>query len=520
MKTICLALLLLVSISARLHADQPADSRWPPRLLLNSDCGTPVFYKFDAPMTKDQLCRVVNDLPGTQVDAFLPCPQFSDDQVWFPSRVGEPYDGRHVKDGQFEDKYFKRVAENVRSLAERGIDPLQVWEQRSDQLGLLFIPTLRMNDVHKDYVDRWPSLRSDWEKQRTHLLIGEAIPPWYTYPYKYTWAMDYAHEEVRKRKLHIITEICTRYDVDGIEMDFLRHVYYFRHGEEATGAKLMNLFVRQVRGRLDEIGRKKGKRLRLLVRVPPQPAECEQIGLDVPTWVKSGWIDMVIAMSPGYLDMDADIASFVKLTEGTDCLVAGGLEYYVRGYENRKGITWASIEMLRAGAASFWRQGASSIYLFNYDCHGPFPFRGEKRQAIQEIGDPAKLVGRDKHYLITVDMSQRTLEKGGNKQLPVVLGGKLDRQMFHLFIGDDLRDPSSAGALSSAELIISASGAGNLQIQINGHNANPQEQTDSRLLFRSSHLVQGKNQLEVRLKDTASKTTSRIAGIEFWVRYR
>ena len=139
--------------------------------------------------------------------------------------------------------------------------------------------------------------------------------------------MDYAHAEVRKRKLDIITEICTRYDVDGFEMDFLRSVYYFHRGKEAAGSKLMNVFVQQVRERLDEIGEKKGKRLRLLVRVPPQLAECKQVGLDVPTWIKQGWIDMVIAMAPGYLDMDADIASFTKLTKGTDCLVAGGLEY-------------------------------------------------------------------------------------------------------------------------------------------------------------------------------------------------
>ena len=75
--------------------------RWPPRILFNSDCGTPVFYKFDAPMTSEQLSRVVDVLPGTQVDVFLPCPQFSDDQFWYPTKVAEPYDGRHVPDGRF-----------------------------------------------------------------------------------------------------------------------------------------------------------------------------------------------------------------------------------------------------------------------------------------------------------------------------------------------------------------------------------------------------------------------------------
>jgi hypothetical protein len=473
-------------------------------------------------MKEDQLCHVLNDLPGTHVDAFLPCPQFSDDQFWFPTRVAEVYDGRHVKDGQFEDMYFKRVAGNVRSLNERGIDPMLVWQRQSHGHDFLFIPSLRMNDIHKDYVDRWPSLRSNWERARTHLLIGDAIPAWYTAPYKYTWSMDYAHAEVRQRKLDIITEICTRYDVDGFEMDFLRHTFYFRRGEEAEGAQQMNDFVESVRKRLNEIGEEKGKQLRLLVRVPPQLAECRQIGLDVSTWIRNNWVDMVIAMAPGYLDMDADVASFVQLAKGTKCVVAGGLEYYVRGYKkpDQKGITWASIEMLRAGAASIWAQGASSVYLFNYDCHGPFPFRGEKRQAIQEIGDPVKLIGKNKRYLITVDMNNRTSEEGGNKQLPVTLAEKHNKRELQFFIADDLGKAAKNGSLDSVEMTIAASGARKLRVQMNGRDVEPDEQSDTRLLFKTPHFVQGKNVLGVRLSTESPQSGSRITEVDVWVRYR
>ena len=123
-------------------------------------------------MGEDQLCHVSNDLPGTQIDAFLPCPQFSDDQMWFLTRVAEIYDGQHVPDGQFGDPYFKQVANNVLSLNQRGIDTMEVWQRRAHQHGLLFLPSLRMNDIHKDYVDRWPSLRSHWEQARTQLLMG------------------------------------------------------------------------------------------------------------------------------------------------------------------------------------------------------------------------------------------------------------------------------------------------------------------------------------------------------------
>jgi len=505
-----------------LNAAEPARGHWPPKLLLNSDCGTPVFYKFDAPMSEEQLCRVLNDLPGTQIDAFLPCPQFSDDQMWFPTRVAEVYDGRHVPDGKFADPFFKRVANNVLSLNQRGIDPLQVWQRRSHKHGLLFIPSLRMNDIHKDYVDRWPSLRSHWERARPHLLIGKAIPPWYSSPYKYTWAMDYTHAEVRQRKLDMIAEICTRYAVDGFEMDFLRHVYYFKHGSESQGAKIMNQFVSAVRRKLDAISKTKGKRLRLLVRVPPHLAECRQIGLDVPTWIRNHWVDMVIPMAPGYLDMNANVAEFVKLASGTDCLVAGGLEYYVRGYKkpNQQGITNASLEMLRAGAATVWAQGASSVYLFNYDCHGPFPFRGDKRQALQEIGDPAALVGKDKRYLVTVDMNQRTQVEGGHKQLPVALTGKDPRCVLRFLVADDLKHAVAEQTLKSTELTVSASNVAQLRVELNQQTLAATEHKGSQLRFTMPPLVQGMNQLAIRMHPTSPQTTCRVTEVDVRIRYR
>ena len=420
-------------------AGEPA-LKWPPRLLLNSDCGTPVFYRFDAPMTADQLCRVVDDLPGTAVDAFLPCPQFSDDQFWFPTRVAEPYDGRQVPDGKYEDKFFKRVAENVKSLADRKLDPMVVWEQRAHRHGMWFIPTLRMNDVHKDYVDRWPSLRSSWERERQHLLIGKEIPPWYTHPYKFTWAMDYARQEVRERKLSIINELCSRYDVDGFELDFLRSNLFFRKGHEVEGRPVMTAFVGDVRRLLDSLGKKRGKRLRLVVRVPPHLAQCLEMGLDVPDWIRQGLVDLVVPMSSGYLDMTADVEVFVALARRTNCKVAGGLEYYVRGYmkPEQRGITQASIQMLRAGAASFWERGVDAIYLFNYDCHGPFPFRDEKRQALKEIHDPTRLAGTDQRYFVTTEMNLRLPAGAGYKQLPQELKTSGSSSTFTLFVGDDV----------------------------------------------------------------------------------
>lgn len=424
------------------------------RILFNSDGGTPVFYHFKAPMSRRQLCRVINGLRGTQVDVFVPCVQHGDDQFYYPTKVGEIYDGRYIKDGEFGDPILGRAANNVKSLLERGIDPVEVWTERAHELGMEIWPSLRMNDLHKD-TSRFATTKSQWELQHRHLLIGKDVPKGYGKPF--TWAMNYAEEEVRRRKLAIIEEVCTDYDVDGFEMDFLRSPsHYFRRGQERAGMPLMNDLVRKVRAMMDRIADARGRKLTLAVRVPTHLEYCERIGLDPRTWFREGLVDWVIPMAPGYLDMNADVRSFVKLARGTTCRVAGGLEFYQRNYATDPNKPWAigqaTIELLRAAASGYWQEGARGIYLFNYDCHGPFPLRGKKRQALREIGDPATLAGKDKHYVVTLDMRLRTPEAGGDKQLPADLAEDGAERRFTFTIGDDLASAEQEGLLHKLTL--------------------------------------------------------------------
>ncbi|MCH2397960.1 MAG: hypothetical protein MK364_02540, partial [Pirellulales bacterium] len=294
------------------------------------------------------------------------------------------------------------------------------------------------------------------------------------------------------------------------------------HGTDDQVKPVMIQFIAAVRQKLDALGKTKGQRLRLLVRVPPHLDECQQIGLDVPTWIHNDWVGMVIPMAPGYLDMNANLAEFVQLTTGTDCVVAGGLEYYVRSYRQPKqqGITNASLEMLRAGAATIWAQGATSVYLFNYDCHGPFPFRGKKRLALQEIGDPAALVKKNKCYLITVDMDNQTNAEGGNKQLPALLTAENNHCDLQFLIADDLAKATAARTLESTELTISASDVSHLQIQLNDRALLVTKQSGGQVRFAMPPVVQGNNRLDIRLHPASPQTKCRVTEVDVTIRYR
>jgi len=112
--------------------------------------------------------------------------------------------------------------------------------------------------------------------------------------------------------------MCANYDVDGFEMDFLSHPMYFKRGQESEGMPLLTGLVRRIRTRMDEIEQEKGRKLTLAARVPPSIAMCEQFGMDVRTWIQEGLVNVVVPVTRGYLDMNANIRGFVELASGTD----------------------------------------------------------------------------------------------------------------------------------------------------------------------------------------------------------
>ena len=511
------------------------------RLLLNSDGGDGALMAFEPPITPDQLCRVVNEIEGTQVDVFIQCIQWSDEQMLYPTRVAEVY-SHPISEEQRQDfeQYpgIRRWARNVDSLLKAGRDPLEIWSRRSHEAGMQFWPSLRMNDIHKDWSERWPSFRSQWEIANPHVRIGSAVPDRYLHQanrspqpsHGYSWAMDYALEEVRNRKLAIIEEVCATYDVDGFEMDFLSHPYYFKKGEEALGMPLMNDFVRRVRTRLDAIGQAKGRELTLLARVLPSLELNREIGLDVPAWIREGWVDVIAPATRGYLDISADLTPFVRLARGTGVEISGGLsDLYVRDYTGQK-TRRASIEMLRAAAAAAWQSGVTSLHLFNYDCHATGKgkpgvlFSPDELQALREIGDPALISHKDKHYYVTREMAGLTPEAGGEMQLPTEMV-RGDTRELRFLVGDDVAAAREDGVLESTSLVVSLRGYDrwddDLRVQLNGRSLRGRFEGDA-LRFDGVTPQQGKNLLSLTLRNrpASRETAIRIQGVELFIDYR
>ena len=89
-----------------------------------------------------------------------------------------------------------------------------------------------MSDVHDSFLAGWLSL---WKKEHSELLID--TEGMLEDKKLYVTAKDFSHETCRRRKLEIIEEIASRYDIDGFELDFIRHPVLFSRtmrGEAVT----------------------------------------------------------------------------------------------------------------------------------------------------------------------------------------------------------------------------------------------------------------------------------------------
>jgi hypothetical protein len=112
----------------------------------------------------------------------------------------------------------------VVALEKAGYDLMKVLIDRSHHNGMEFMAGLRMNDRHGD----------PWQT-----LFGKEHPEWRM---KELHGMDYRQQGVRDTVFAVAAELIERYDIDGLELDWMRHCHMFNANEaEASAHSSQNL---------------------------------------------------------------------------------------------------------------------------------------------------------------------------------------------------------------------------------------------------------------------------------------
>jgi len=255
--------------------------------------------------------------------------------------------------------------------------------------------SLRMNDTHDGArADYGPVMfrANKLKQQHPEWLIGSKDQP----PKHGAWsAVDYAVPQVRELAFRFCEEVCRNYDVDGIELDFFRHAFFFKcsgRGEPCGEAELNQLtgLVRRIRAMTEELGRRRNRPCLLAVRVPDSVEYCKFIGLDLDRWLKDGLVDLLVV--GGYTQLNPWEYS-VQLGHKYGAKVYPSLdEPRVRDEAARQ--LRASLATYRGRAMNVWAAGADGVYLFNFfDPHSAL---------WRELGDSAILRKLDRNYFASV----------------------------------------------------------------------------------------------------------------------
>jgi len=207
---------------------------------------------------------------------------------------------------------------------------------------------------------------------------------------------------VRDHFKALIVETLERYDIDGLELDFMREPYDFSGGKEAEGGRILTGWVREVRKLVTDAAAKRGYPIRLGVHVPSRPEVALGLGLDGSTWAKEGLIDL-LTVTPRWatLEFDMPIHQWQQLLGSSKVTLAGGLE--VR-YQPSPYGPWSLVspEIATGGAVSVLSRGADAVYLFNFFLDGhpgwPLPIY---RKTLQGMTSLDSLLERPRRVGIT-----------------------------------------------------------------------------------------------------------------------
>lgn len=233
------------------------------RLIFNDD-GTGTldrsFFLERSPLTPERFLDVaINPLRDTPVDAFFWC--IGHDMTYiYDTDVGEFY-GHNVD--KFQSLFMEAYSEAPKVLIQSGHDPLKLVTEAGHDAGMDVYATIRMNDVHSAV----PKLRdclADFKKEHPQFLLGD---PDGQGKLK-RLALNYAYAPVRQHRLAIISELIEKFDIDGIEFDFMRFPFYFPYDSAHAYRHTMTAFIRQARARIDELTADRDRPFYLGVRVP------------------------------------------------------------------------------------------------------------------------------------------------------------------------------------------------------------------------------------------------------------
>ena len=439
------------------------------------------------------------------------------------------------------------VATRLRDLKKEGTDDLKLVIEASRKQGIEVFWSMRMNDIHDNAKNE--SEIAQWKRDQPHLLMGKhedkkKYPT--TSPYYFWTFVDYAHPEVRDVIIKTFKDVLNSYDVDGVDLDFLRHPAFFQETRDFKPVtkqhlELMTDLVRQIRKEVLDASSRRGKAILLSVRILPTLDQNRYFGFDIQNWVKQGYVDLIV-VGGGYDPFTMPAKDMIDRGHQWGvpvyvCLSSSGFTHTIAdgrffstdtsqwNQSNAKASDLVTLQCWRAAAANAWFLGADGIMTFNLFPRYPGSRATEMaRQVWKEIGDPKKLRYQDKLYAIDnlkdMDVGFMMGSVPVNDRLPIeIKKGGLAECM--LPIADDLA--ANKEDIESLDIRLKLTGlTGNeaITVKINEEHLNLKKGESDWLIGKipAGVIRQGQNLLKVKLEKPKSSLI--LSAVEVEIRYK
>lgn len=319
-------------------------------------------------ITMEDARNFILQYKDTQITDFFICLGASG--AWYDSEktdnVMQNYQ-RWIDEGKTDENDTNVAVSAVRLVKnfyeDYGTSVQAVWVNTLREIGINPWVSIRMNDIHEAGAED-SILHSGFFRENRHKnRVSHREPAGY-----YDYALDYMFDEVRAHYLTVIEEALERFDVEGIELDFMREIFSIGIGREYEGIAVINAFMRNVYDLVKNAEKLWGHAVKIAVRLPDTPEKSLRLGFDFFDWVEAGLIDCII-VTPRWASSDnhMPIDLWKKILKGKNVTLAAGQEILINAY-NRNGFPrhYNTYETAIATACAHHFQEADAIYLFNY----------------------------------------------------------------------------------------------------------------------------------------------------------
>lgn len=268
---------------------------------------------------------------------------------------GEPVDENGNVLEETDNPYYE-------AFVRDNFDIFESWIRNFREIGVRPWLSFRMNDIHGVAENNKPMLTKFWLEHPEAYRIHHHVPDGY-----YARTLDYEQRQVRDLMYAYIKESLERYDVDGIELDFMREMFCFAPGREFLCRDLMTDFVRSIRALCDEFEQKRGHRIMTGIKLFSLPHQVFDAGFDYFTYAKERLIDVFVT-GPRWetIDNDIPVEIWKEIFAPYGVKVAAGLELILRCHPRGEFYYLNTVETTMASAAQYLAAGGDFTYLYNY----------------------------------------------------------------------------------------------------------------------------------------------------------